>query len=214
LTCRPRQPAIGNRQHSFGRIPQAARCAIRAAADIFHAAAEADRILGLEALEFPRISEREPALWQFVLPAIADFLHEQAVLVTNAIAVGRHRERRHAVHVAGGEPSEAAVAEGGIGLQLAQLIEIDIEARQRRARGPQQPEVVQRIKQQPPDQEFDREIIDALAALALGPLLGLQPTVDHAVADGEHGGQIPIIGAGVRWRLAARISQLVENSLA
>ena len=66
----------------------------------------------------------------------------------------------------------------------------------------------------PADQEFDREIVHALAVLALGPLLGLQPAVDHAVADGEHGGQIPVIGAGVRWRLAARIGQLVENSVA
>src|SRR5207237_3014620 len=61
---------------------------------------------------------------------------------------------------------------------------------------------------------FDREVVHALAMLAFGSLLGLQPAVDHAVADSKNGGQIPIIGAGVRWRLAARISQLVKNSLA
>ena len=73
-----------------------------------------------------------------MLPAVADLLHEQAVLVADAVAVGRDRERRHAVHVAGGEPAEAAVAERCVRLELAELVEIDAEAGQRRARGSEQ----------------------------------------------------------------------------
>ena len=198
-------------QHPLGRIPQTARGAVRAAADIFDAAAETDGIFGFEPLELPRIAEREPALRQLVLPAVADLLHEQAVLVANAVAIGRHRQRRHAVHVAGGEPAEAAVAERSVGLELAELVEIDVEAGQRRARGPEQAKIDQRVEQQAPDQEFDREVVHALAVLALGPLLRLQPAVDHAVADRKHGGKIPIVGAGVRRCRAARIGQLVED---
>src|SRR5438445_209213 len=86
-------------------------------------------------------------------------------------------------------PRCTGVVERGVGFELAQLVEIDVEAGQRRARSPEQPEVDQRIEQQPPDQEFDREIVHALAMLAFGSLLGLQPAVDHAVADSKNGGQ-------------------------
>ena len=205
---------VRHREHALGGIPQTARGAVRPAAEIFDAAAEPDGIFGFEPLELPRIAERQPSLRQLVLPAVADLLHEQAMLVADAVAVGRHRERRHAVHVAGGEPAEAAVAERRVGLKLAELVEIDVETGERRAGGSQQAKVDQRIEQQASDQEFDGEVVHALAVLALGPLLGFQPAVDHAVADRKDGGEIPVVRAGVRRRRAARIGQLVEDSVA
>ena len=149
-----------------------------------------------------------------MLPAVADLLHEQAMLVADAVAVGRDRERRHAVHVAGGEPAQAAVAQRRVGLELAKLVEIDVEAGERRAGRSQHAQVDQRIEQQASDQEFDGEVVHPLAVLALGPLLGFQPSVDHAVADRKDGGDIPVVRAGIRRRGAARIGQLVEDSSA
>ncbi len=147
-----------------------------------------------------------------MLPAVVDLLHEQAMLVADAVAVGWDRERRHAVHVAGGEPAQAAVAQGRVGLKLAELVEIDVEAGERRAGRSQHAQVDQRIEQQASDQEFDGEVVHPLAVLALGPLLGFQPSVDHAVADRKNGGDIPVVRAGIRRRGAARIGQLVEDS--
>ncbi len=144
---------VRHRQDPLGRIPEPARRAI-GAADIFDAAAEADGIFGVEPLEFPRVAEREPALRQLVLPAVPDLLLEQAVLVADAVAEGRHRQCRHAVHVASREAPEAAVAERGVGLELAQLIEIDAEAVERRARRTEQSQIDQRVEQQPPDQDI------------------------------------------------------------
>ena len=43
--------------------------------------------------------------------------------------------RRHALHEAGGEAAEAAIAERGVGLELAQSVEVDAELDQRLAHG-------------------------------------------------------------------------------
>ena len=88
-------------------------------------------------------------------------LLEQAVLVTDAVAIGRDAERRHAVEIAGGEPPQSAIAERGVKLGLAQLVEIGAKAFQRGARRLDQLQVRQRVEQQAADQEFDREVIDA-----------------------------------------------------
>ena len=69
-----------------------------------------------------------------MLPAVLDHLAEQAVVVADAVAVGGDAERRHALHEAGGEPAEAAIAERGVGLELAQPVEVDAELAQRLAR--------------------------------------------------------------------------------
>src|SRR6188472_3735319 len=90
---------------ALGRIPQAARSAVRSA-DVFDAAAEPDRVFGIEALELPRVAECKPALRRLLLPAVPDLLHEQTVLVADAIAKRWDRERRHAVYVASGETAE------------------------------------------------------------------------------------------------------------
>ncbi len=77
----------------------------------------------------------------FLLPAVLDDLAEQAVVVADAVAIGGDREGRHAFHEAGREAAEAAIAQRGVGLDLAQLLEIDVEAVQRRADGLGQPEI-------------------------------------------------------------------------
>ena len=105
-------------EHPLGRDTRGrARCR-PIAADIFDAAAEADGIFGFRPLELPRVAEREPVLRQLVLPAVADLLQEQAVLVADAVAVGRNAERRHAVHEAGGEPPRPPLPSAASGSSL------------------------------------------------------------------------------------------------
>src|SRR5262249_61050935 len=111
---------MGDRKHALGRIPEPACGAVTSTTDIFDAAAEHDRIFRFKPLELPGIAEGKPALRLLLLTAVDDLLHEQAVLVPDAVAERGDRERGHAVHVAGRETAEAAVAERGIGLELPQ----------------------------------------------------------------------------------------------
>ena len=76
-----------DRQHPFGGIPQAARRA--SVTPPPHAYSTPRRRSGSEYSFFgrskaPGFDAREPALRQFVLPAVPDFLHEQAMLVADA----------------------------------------------------------------------------------------------------------------------------------
>ena len=65
------------------------------------------------------------------------------------------------------------------------VFDIDAEIRQCLARGLGDAEIAERIEQKPPEQEFDREVIDALLLLGIGLPRGMHPAVDHAVAHGE-----------------------------
>ena len=82
-----------------------------------HPAAEADGVVDVGALELPGIAERQPGLRIFLLPAVPDHLLEQAVVVADAEAVGGDAQARHALHEAGGQPPETAIAQRRIRLQ-------------------------------------------------------------------------------------------------
>jgi len=94
---------------------------------------ETDGIVDLGAREFPRIAELQPGLRILMLPAVLDGLHEQSVIVADAVAVGGDRKCCHALHETGGEPSEAAIAEGCVWFDLTEPVEIDIETGERGA---------------------------------------------------------------------------------
>ena len=50
------------------------------------------------------------------------------------------------------------------GSAVADAVEVDAELGERLARGLGQAEVAERVEQQPPDQELEREVVDPLAA--------------------------------------------------
>src|SRR6185503_181258 len=77
--------------------------------------------------DLPGRAVDEPVIGLLALASALDLLAEQAELVVDPVAVPGHAERGHRVEEAGGEPAEAAVAEGGIGLERAQLLEVDAE---------------------------------------------------------------------------------------
>ncbi len=131
----------------------------------FHGAAEAYGIGDFRAWKLPGRAESQPILGIFVLPAIFNRLPEQAVVVTDTIAIRGDGERRHALHETGREPPEAAVAERRVGLHVLQLVEIDIEACQGLAHLGGKPEIVQRVHKQASDEEFKGHVIDAPSVL-------------------------------------------------
>ena len=109
------------------------------------------------------------------------------------------------------EAPEAAVAERGVRLMLAQLVDVDVEARQRGARGVEEPQVDEAVKQHLPEQVFDGEIVDALAGLVVRPLAGLQPAIDNPVTQRDRGRQIPVVRSRGLGRLAVGIGKPLHD---
>ena len=138
----------------------------------------------------------------FVLPAILDDLAKQPVIVADAIAAGRDPECGHAVHEAGREPAEAAIAERRVGLGGAHPVEIDADVAERHPDGFAEPQVFDDIAEQAPDQEFQGQIIDALGAPGLGCPVGSEPAMDDPVAQRERGRDKPV-AIGRRRRVLA-----------
>ena len=59
----------------------------------------------------PALCRRTPVVGDLGLPAVLNFLTEDAQLVAYRIARCRNAQRRHGIHVAGGKPAQAAVTE-------------------------------------------------------------------------------------------------------
>src|SRR5205085_2422960 len=127
----------------------------------------ADAVSDFGTRELPRIAGGQPIFGQLVLPAILQYLAENAVIVANAITISGDRQRRHAVHETGGEPSQSAVAERSIGLRFAQRLEIDTELAQCFARRCRQSQIVERVEEKTADQKLERQVVNAFAAVTV-----------------------------------------------
>ena len=91
--------------------------------------------------------------------------------------MGRHVDRRHALHEAGGEPAEAAIAERGVRLERGDHVEVDAERGERLAHGVEQAEIGEGIAHQAADQEFERQVVDALGLVCRRPPWWLRSSV-------------------------------------
>ena len=200
---------VGDGLHGFGRMPDGAVAA--AVVDMLDAAAEMNVIDHLRPLEFPGVAEAEPFVGIFVLPALRNDLAEQAEIVADAVADGGDGQRRHALHEAGREPPEAAIAERRVRLAFAQVVEPDAEIAERCLEHRQQAHIVQRVGEQAADQEFEREIIDPLAAGVVALLFGRQPAVHDAVAQRQRRRLVPVALGRHAGVLADRQPQLGED---
>ena len=82
------------------------------------AAAEADLHRVLIARDKPALGRGAPIVGDLDLLAVFDLLAEHAELIAQAVARGGDVLRGHAVHIAGGEAAQTAVAETGVRLGL------------------------------------------------------------------------------------------------
>ena len=121
------------------------------------------------------------------------------------------RERRHAVHETGGETSEAAVAERGVRLDPAQIRQVDAKLVERLRHRLGDAEIGHRVEQQAADQEFEREIIDALAPVGVDGVQRFKPAPDDDVAGGEGDGEKPVARARDFRGLADGIGQFRQH---
>ena len=177
----------------------------------FDPAAEADRVIVFGTHELPRIAVDEPVLGRFLLPAAADDLAEEAIVVADAVAVRGDGQRRHAVHETGGEATEAAIAERGVRLDSAQLRKLDAKLIERFAHWLSDAEIGQGVEQQAADQELEREVIDALAPIGVDGVQGFEPAPNDDVAGGERDRQKPVARGGELRNLADGVSQFRQH---
>src|SRR3954467_6956728 len=98
---------------------------------MFDRAAEMYVVDHLRALEFPGVTEAQPLVGIFLLPALRDDLAEQTEVVADAVADCGNGKRCHALHEARGQSSQTAVAERRIGLAFPQFRQPNAEIAQR-----------------------------------------------------------------------------------
>ena len=101
-----------------------------------------------------------------------------------------------------------------VGLDLAQPVEIDAKLGQRGAHRLQHLQIVERVDQQPADQEFQRQIIDALAVLGVDGAGRGHPAIDDAVAHAQRGGDEPVALGGDHRVLADGVGQFGDHGAA
>ena len=146
------------------------------------AAAEVDRLRVLDALDLPRETLAQPRVGFFDLVAVLDPLVEHPVLVADAVARDGQAERRAAVEEARGEPAKAAVAEPGVALAFADVLEVQPDAVQCGRRLFLDAEIQQGIAQQAPHEKFERQVRDAPAVIGGRGVARLVPALHEPVA--------------------------------
>ena len=137
---------------------------------------------------FPRIGPGEPVVGLFGLPAVADALPENAVVVAQAIAHAGNAEGRHRIEKTRRQPAQAAVAETGVRLLLDDLERIELVMFGELLRIRVKPKIGDVVGQGAAEQKFHREVINALGVALPVSLLGFQPALRKHIADGTRDG--------------------------
>ena len=181
---------VGNREHILGAFPAVAGIARQVLVGC-RVAAELDGLCKFETFDLPGESFAQPRIGFLDLVAVVDTLMEHAVVVADAVADDGQRERRAAIEEAGGEPAEAAVAEARVPFAVEHGLQVEAESPERLARLVLDADAVQRIVQETPHEELERDIAGPPDVVAFhrepgpGPALH-QPVpgrVDHGLVE-------------------------------
>ncbi len=127
--------------------------------------------------DLPGIRVIEPVIRALFLPAVANLLLKDAVLVAQSIAHRGQLHRRHRVEEAGGETTETAIAQSRVGLLVKDLPALTAVCAETRPHYGIEQEVHHIVAKRTADEKLDRDLIDALRILARIGLVGAQPAV-------------------------------------
>src|SRR5207248_8153900 len=152
---------IRDRLEGLGRVPDRAFDSGRRNRRL-DPTAEVDVVDHLRPGKLPWIAEGQPLFGVLLLPTVSDDLAKESVIVANAVAVGGNSEGGHALHKTSGEPTKAAIAQCRVRLSSSQAVQIDAQIPERRPKhlGPTQ--IAEDIGKKSPDEELQRQIVDAL----------------------------------------------------
>ncbi len=174
-------------------------------------AAKADLERRLGPRELPGIVLPQPVFRVLDLTAAAKALPEQPVLVADAIAHRRAAQRRQALHEAGREPPEAAIAQRRVGLVLKRRGEVDAQLGHRLLDLVAHPDIDDRVLEQPADQEFHRQVVDPLLLPLVGRPRRREPGIDESVPDRPAERHPPVEQRRMRRVLPEGQLQVVED---
>ena len=175
--------------------------------------AELDGLGKLVALDLPGEALAQPGVRLLDLVAVFDALVEHAVVVADAVAHHRQCERRATVQEAGGEAAESAVTEAGVCLAVEHVLEVEAEPAQRFARLVLDAYAQQRIVQQAPHQEFERQVTHAPHLVALHREARSCPAFHDAVARREYHRLVEIRRLGANGAPAQHAAEVMREVL-
>ena len=119
------------------------------------------------------------------------------------------------VEEAGRQPAEAAVAEAGVPLGLAQVLQAVARARAAPVGAlVEQAQVDQAVAQRAAHQELQRQVVDALGVLLVVGVLRADPALDQPVAHGQGQGDVRLpLAVHVLGQLGQRVLEVPEDRL-
>ena len=144
-------------------------------------AAEHDALAGIRRRNLPGIAVFKPLVRTLDLPAVADFLAEDAEFIAQAVADGRHPQRCHRVHVAGREAPQTAIAQPRFRLFIANRIEIEVQAAHCDPPRRGDAEIQHRVHEVWTQQKLCREITNHPNVAILVGLDGVDPVIHDPV---------------------------------
>jgi len=153
-----------------------------AVGDALDPSAEMDDLGVFRPRHFPGRALFEPVVRFLDLLAVHNPLLEDAVVITQPVPHAGQVERRHGIQEAGGEPAETAVAQSGVDLDVAQGVPVDAVIRKRLLAERVHFQVDDIVAEQAPDQEFERQVVDAFDILITVAGDGFEPAFDETVA--------------------------------
>ncbi len=153
---------------------------------LLHLAAEVDLHGVLRHRLQPDLPAGEPVIGQFALPAVADLLLKDAVLVQDAVAGGHIAIGGKAVQVAGRQPPQAAVAKTGVGLAFVKVLQLYIIPLEGLLEHLHQPQVVKVVFEALAHQKLHGKVVDLL--FAPGVVFGVAPLALGAQKVPQHDG--------------------------
>ena len=174
--------------------------------------AEVDRDLHLGVSDLPRGAHREPRVGNLHLALILEGLLEDAVFVADPVADARDPERGHRVDEAGGQTTEATVAQPGLDLLLTQVLDVDATGRHCLAGDLGELGRREGVVELAAQQVFGREVADHLLRRAVAALAGrLEPACHEVGAHRARQREVLVGQRGRRQGHALAEVQLVEE---
>ena len=175
-------------------------------------AAEGDLLVAVVVDVAPRLFVGQPVVRGFdLLAVLVELLLEDAVLVLDAVAEGRHAQRGEGVDEAGGQTAEAAVAEARLVFGVDDVLDLEAEGFHGLVELLGQTGVEQRVAQLLTHQEFCGQVADGLGVAVHGVGLGLEPGVGKVVAHGLGCGDIHVSRGGLLGGDVLSVFQLFTN---
>ncbi len=179
----------------------------------FDCTADAHLAHVVKRLDLPCAAGFQPSIRLLYLCAVFNLLLKNAVFIANRVTVSVNAQRRHAVHIARRQTTQAAVAQTGVILFLKDVRGAIAKVRQCALQRLLHAQIVRIVAQRTADQKFHAQIMHLPFFILSYPVLCFHHPVYQLIADDHGARQINLPLARVRHRAAEIPVQLFDNCL-